>query len=1459
MSSFLLHAFKSRAILILLAILFVSSSAFAQTISLELPTPLLVPEGSNNYAVGDLNSDGVNDIVTSSAHTLDVLWGQEGGKVEPPSLISDNIKIQCFSLLDFNKDGVLDIAVVHYREGNAVLSVLLNQGEGVFLESTDYRISTNDKLHTIVSSDLNSDELPDFVIAGGMEVITVLNKGEEVQITVISSTNETSVRHCVQIGDFNSDGYNDIITAYKQDYFAIASGQGDGTFAPNQTIYIGQSRLESIATADFNSDGHLDVAIATTHWYNEMKLSYGVGDGTFLYPKSHVGGGTDLVAGDYDGDSAIDIAIVSPVDDALSIYINDGVGVFPEVPVRYGAADNPSIIAASDFDQDGTLDLIAGNVLENDYILHSLSFFRNQGDGQLAAPLSYFVYENPMWTETTDFNNDGQLDMAVVGNDVDQVTILLNEGNNNFSSTRIAVGYTPTSVTPLDINRDGRIDLAVRSHDGISILTNKGNGAFNSPIDYDFSNLTNDAMRGADFNNDGIEDFVTIDNSTIYSFPQKGSVAVFLNNQPGVKLKSTFYLRNYVLTLDAGDFNKDGNADVAVATSSDSLYILKGDGNGQVYFDHRYQISGERDDVILALVSQDLNKDENLDIVMAGDSTMTVFLGDGTGAFLPAQKYFIAMPVANSYGNEPRKHGDYIAIEDVNADGFVDVLVTGQNHLVILLGKGNGSFQNPMPFPVSSPRSIAIGDFDKDGRQQIAVTSRFQGLSLINTGEGSLFPDCSDLREPLSEEVVVCKGTKATLKASGALYYNWYAEKEGGSPLWRKAKFISLPLIETDTFYVSSYFGRCESNRIPVIARVITIPETPVIISGDSGICSLTATTIYEVAEQDDVDFYSWSMEPEREGHLLQNGDKINTVQWKPYLNKPRYETIIVYARNKCGASLIPEQLNVDINDFPSEITGFMRNSGDGCNNGDRPDVFSVGRSDEFRSYVWTVDPPDAGIWDGSVSNIASIKWSPEFNGTAQVSVSGKNGCGIGPVSIHNILVGGAPENVQAPSGDLSQCDHYEFGYFAAEDPPAGKKYTYDFALEPAEAGTIINREREWIQVAWNETFNGMVTLRVSIDNNCGVTQSEPAYIQVGNITSTPPQPQGDTALCGNSSNTIYSIEASPDDLRQYYWKILPEEAGQMIEFSRNIIGIDWNDSFSGTAAISLTIQDLCDIVSPPSEPLIIRVKPVLGEISKPDGDVELCTASKNTLYNIPTVLGAEAYSWRIEPPQAGEVIGFGDAIHINWAENYTGEAHISVQATNDCGSTDISEALAINIQALPVKPILVSDYEEIVCSSIQQRSNYAVEDSPDVTSYIWQINPVEAGQIVVTQKTDVEVIWSEAYIGAIELIAQAVAECGTSGELVMPMRLETCAEETDSPAVNVFPSPSSSGVFTIETQEKQFADAYYEVMNSSGQIVVRGYLTDTRAKINIENGKGLYLIRIQKNEEYLTSRIILN
>ena len=92
-----------------------------------------------------------------------------------------------------------------------------------------------------------------------------------------------------------------------------------------------------------------------------------------------------------------------------------------------------------------------------------------------------------------------------------------------------------------------------------------------------------------------------------------------------------------------------------------------------------------------------------------------------------------------------------------------------------------------------------------------------------------------------------------------------------------------------------------------------------------------------------------------------------------------------------------------------------------------------------------------------------------------------------------------------------------------------------------------------------------------------------------------------------------------------------------------------------------------------------------------------------------------------------------------------------------------------------------------------------------------------------------------------------------------MPMRLETCAEETDSPAVNVFPSPSSSGVFTIETQEKQFADAYYEVMNSSGQIVVRGYLTDTRAKINIENGKGLYLIRIQKNEEYLTSRIILN
>ena len=162
------------------------------------------------------------------------------------------------------------------------------------------------------------------------------------------------------------------------------------------------------------------------------------------------------------------------------------------------------------------------------------------------------------------------------------------------------------------------------------------------------------------------------------------------------------------------DFNKDGNADLAVTDiGSDDISILIGNGLGSFSTGTHFSLGGGSQPLFLC--AADFNKDGNIDLVTANSNSndVSVLLGTGTGTFGSASLYTTP---GTPFG---------VCAADFNGDGFID-LATANNsssNVTVLLGTGTGSFGAATTVASSSqPYAICSGDFNLDGKIDLAYT-----------------------------------------------------------------------------------------------------------------------------------------------------------------------------------------------------------------------------------------------------------------------------------------------------------------------------------------------------------------------------------------------------------------------------------------------------------------------------------------------------------------------------------------------------------------------------------------------------------------------------------------------------------------------------------------------------------------------------------------------------------------
>jgi subtilisin-like proprotein convertase family protein len=217
-------------------------------------------------------------------------------------------------------------------------------------------------------------------------------------------------------------------------------------------------------------------------------------------------------------------------------------------------------------------------------------------------------------------------------------------------------------------------------------------------------------LASADFNNDGKPDLVATNQFS-------NDVSILLGDGLG-----NFPTQNLVTAgsapyaVVAGKFNADNNFDIAVVNSgSNSISILLGNGDGTFAAPVNVGVGPSP----ISIAAGDFNNDNKQDLAVANyggffTGTVTILLGNGNGGFTASSNFRV--------GTQP----SFVAVGNFNGDGFQDLAVAnfGSNTVSIGTGNGTGSFRNTGNYTVGTgPVSIAISDFDNNGTQDLTVAN----------------------------------------------------------------------------------------------------------------------------------------------------------------------------------------------------------------------------------------------------------------------------------------------------------------------------------------------------------------------------------------------------------------------------------------------------------------------------------------------------------------------------------------------------------------------------------------------------------------------------------------------------------------------------------------------------------------------------------------------------------------
>jgi hypothetical protein len=334
-------------------------------------------------------------------------------------------------LADFNGDGKLDIAVSNYASNT--ISVFLNKGDGTFGPPVLTSVNPTGALGlgAIVCGDFNEDGKPDLIvatIAGLQSDIVLLGKGDGTftQATQIPNTFGFFQARAV---DLNGDKHLDVISGDNGN-MSVALGKGDGTF--NSAVWVSNGPLVNsyfgIDVGDLTGNGKLDFVGAD--WEPnaaDIVVFKGNGDGTFQTPTwQSASGAVSVALADFNGDGKLDVLI--GYGSAAQVALGNGDGTFQlnsQIPV-YSSLPLPNdgtYVRTADLDQDGKPDALVADYSAGVFTV----VLDNASSISAGTRYSYTLAPGLSDIATGDLNGDGMPDVVLVNDKTNQISVFLSQ------------------------------------------------------------------------------------------------------------------------------------------------------------------------------------------------------------------------------------------------------------------------------------------------------------------------------------------------------------------------------------------------------------------------------------------------------------------------------------------------------------------------------------------------------------------------------------------------------------------------------------------------------------------------------------------------------------------------------------------------------------------------------------------------------------------------------------------------------------------------------------------------------------------------------------------------------------------------------------------------------------------------------------------------------------------------
>jgi uncharacterized repeat protein (TIGR01451 family) len=796
-------------------------------------TPASGGTGPTIVATGDFNGDGKMDIadVNYSSNTVGILLGNgSGGFGAATTFSSGGSDPEGLVVGDFNGDGNLDLATTNWPSGT--VGILLGNGSGGFTTTT---VSSGGSWpDAIAMGDFNHDGKLDLAVANGFSntVSILLGNGNGTFSTAATYSSGGSWPQGIAVGDFNRDGNLDVVVSNASSgNVGVLLGNGSGGFSAATTYSTGGNGPLGMAVGDFNGDGKLDLAVANKS-SGTVGVLLGNGTGGFSAAATYAPGGTTanaVAVGDFNKDGIPDLVVTNGGSGTVGLLLGNGNGTFAAAITCSSGGSGPYGVAIADFNGDGYGDLAVGNQSSNTVgvllrVFPPVSMtqvspggydfdvqYGGDGAGQLLqGTANAFDGMNRLQVGGTDYapavaalsladNSQSVLlpSQTLAGLTVSRKVTVPSAGGQDFARTvdsfqnTTANSITTTVTIVSNLGSDAATNVFATS-DGTGVV---------SPNNQWIG--TDDAIDGG-----GTPAVISVihgptgllptsvsligDNLTwTYSLTVPAGQTVRLATFTIQSMSRATAVAEANALVTAGGFGGEAGLLLSPAesasllnfnfgvlsvtsTSIDSGFLVQGAYVLTVAFNKpvlgagiaaSYQLQsagpdgllGTADDITIPITSVTAGNPATISFAHLAPGlyrltvldTITDTLGnklDG-GDGLPDGNFvrdFVVIPILNNpmfgtasvytMANSPT----YMAVGDFNGDGKLDVAVANYSNVSVFLGNGSGGFAAAVTYSSggSYPYAIVAGDFNGDGKTDLAVTNYYSGTVGVLPGNG---------------------------------------------------------------------------------------------------------------------------------------------------------------------------------------------------------------------------------------------------------------------------------------------------------------------------------------------------------------------------------------------------------------------------------------------------------------------------------------------------------------------------------------------------------------------------------------------------------------------------------------------------------------------------------------------------------------------------------------------------